>query len=166
MKTITLTPTLKSNFLARMDTESPNGCWNWTGKIHSRCGYGMMSMGSTEAGEAYAHRVSYVVFRGEIPEGSIIDHRCHNRACVNPDHLRLSNLKLNNENRAGANKNSKSGARGVYPNKKTGRWEVQITHNRRRYGGGSYVTVEEAEQAAIALRNKFFSHNDVDRLVA
>ena len=154
----------EERFWARVDTNGPHGCWNWTGTTHVRCGYGMVSMGSAEAGKAYAHRVSYQLVRGDIPEGVIIDHQCHNRKCVNPDHLRLSNLKLNNENRAGANKNSTSGVRGVYPNSKTGRWAVQITHNRRRYSGGTYLTVEEAERAAVALRNKFFTHNDVDRL--
>jgi len=155
----------KTKFMARVDTESPNGCWNWTGKTHVRCGYGMMSMGARGA-QAYAHRVSYSIFKGEIPDDGFIDHMCHNKKCVNPEHLRLSDAKLNNENRAGANKNSQSGARGVYPVKKTGRWAVQITHNRQRYSGGSYATVEEAERAAIALRNKYFSHNDVDRRVA
>lgn len=155
---------LKTNFLARVDTEGPNGCWLWTGKTHVRCGYGMMSMGSAKAGEKYAHRISYELFHGDIPDGRIIDHMCHNRGCVNPDHLRLSDIKLNNENRAGANKNSRSGVRGVYPHK--GRWIVQITHNRRRYSGGSHSTVQQAEAAAIALRNKFFTHNDIDRLAA
>jgi hypothetical protein len=124
----------------------------------------MMSMGSAAAGQKYAHRVSYEIFHGEIPEGRIIDHMCHNKGCVNPDHLRLSNLKLNNENRSGANKNSQSGARGVYPH--GDRWVVQITHNRRRYSGGTHATIEEAERAAIALRNKFFTHNDIDRQAA
>lgn len=35
----------------------------------------------------YAHRYSYVKFRGAIPEGCEIDHLCRNKKCVNPKHL-------------------------------------------------------------------------------
>lgn len=62
-------------------TES--GCWLWIGCV-DRCGYGKMG---TRTGETLAHRVSYVEFRGPIPEGCEIDHRCRVRGCVNPDHL-------------------------------------------------------------------------------
>lgn len=58
-------------------------CWLWTAcKI--RNGYGQLW---AEGGAVYAHRFSYELFVGSIPEGLTLDHLCRVRHCVNPDHL-------------------------------------------------------------------------------
>lgn len=93
----------------------------------------------------------------------MVDHTCHNRSCVNPDHLRVVTNKQNAENLRGANRASKSGVRGVWFAPTRGKWVVQVRHNGRRYSGGSHLTLEAAEQSAIALRNRLFTHNDADR---
>lgn len=36
-----------------------------------------------------AHRLMWELCRGPIPDGLTVDHECHNRRCINPDHLRL-----------------------------------------------------------------------------
>lgn len=66
-------------------------CWDWTGCITTN-GYGQFSAG----GKGYcAHRFSYEVNKGTIPEGLTLDHLCRNRACVKPDHLEAVTLKVN-----------------------------------------------------------------------
>lgn len=67
-----------------IDKVSPTGsCWLWTSTL-SRDGYGKFWL---EGRQEPAHRLSYSLFKGGIPEGLHIDHLCRVRSCVNPDHL-------------------------------------------------------------------------------
>jgi hypothetical protein len=75
---------------ARLDKRirrDSSGCWTWTGALDPQ-GYGLVSVGgrATRRNMA-AHRVSFTVHVGLIPEGLELDHLCRNRACVNPAHL-------------------------------------------------------------------------------
>ncbi len=60
-------------------------CWLWIGnKLKTGYGY-FWHNGKTEM----SHRVSYEHWNGNIPDGTEIHHKCHNRSCVNPQHLEV-----------------------------------------------------------------------------
>lgn len=129
-------------------------CWLWTGTKTDR-GYGRL-------GKRPAYRIAYELLVGPIPDGMHLDHICHNPSCVNPDHLRPTTPKQNQENHSGARKDSKSGVRGVSWDKSKAKWIVVVGHNRRSYKE-EYGDLGEAKQAVIALRNRLHTHNDLDR---
>lgn len=113
----------------------------------------------------YAHRYAYEQTVGPIPDMLMIDHQypaCLKR-CVTPDHLRLATRKQNEENRAGAQINSKSGVRGVCWHKKAGKWVAKIKHNGEQHYLGLFVDLAEAERVVVAKRNELFTHNELDR---
>lgn len=141
------------------------GCWNWTGQRDAK-GYGKTSVGQ-ELRRCLAHRASYEIANGPIPEGLVIDHMCHNPSYVNPEHLRAVTQKQNTENRKGAQRGSWTGVRGVTQEaKRPGYFFVRIRHNQKTIYVGTYTSLEEAEAAAIAKRNELFTHNDMDRKAA
>jgi hypothetical protein len=68
-------------FWSKVDKTSD--CWLWESYFNNY-GYGMFS---TPHRKHSAHRFSYEITYGPIPDGLQIDHLCRNRACVNPSHL-------------------------------------------------------------------------------
>lgn len=136
-------------------------CWLWIGASHGKDGYGSFNPNQSPV---LAHRYSYELAHGHIPAGMSIDHICRNRACVNPDHLQVVTQDLNTQNRSNHNPRSQSGIRGVRryaPG--SNKWVVQVGHNYRRYHGGVFTDLAEAERAAIALRNSLHTNNLADR---
>lgn len=77
-----------SKLYAKSPELSFNGapCWIWIGAIKTKTGYG--SFGWKHRSQTIsAHRASYLLHVGEIPNGFHIDHLCRVRSCVNPAHL-------------------------------------------------------------------------------
>lgn len=90
---------MKMRFMAKVAIQE-NGCWMWQGALGKK-GYGMFSVGGSRNPDGTrrnsmraAHRVSYELFKGPIPEhdshhGMCVLHKCDTPGCVNPDHLFL-----------------------------------------------------------------------------
>lgn len=123
-------------------------CWVWTGALTR--GYGVFRI---RPGNSVAHRVSYQWENGPIPDGYEVDHMCFNRACVRPSHLRLLTHVENGQNRTSANKNSKSGIRGVYQ-LANGTWKARANLGEMTIDIGSFATAEAAKKASIEWRRQ------------
>lgn len=80
-----------------------NGCHIFQGIIHSR-GYGVVSQKS----KTYrAHRFFYEKKKGAIPKGLYVRHLCHEKSCVNPDHLELGTQLENMQDMVRAGRQAK-----------------------------------------------------------
>jgi len=62
------------------------GCWLWGG-TRFNTGYGQFKLGPPRRSPVRAHRYSYALVHGPIPEDTVIRHACDTPLCVNPDHL-------------------------------------------------------------------------------
>ena len=72
---------LVDRFYSKVDCGSD--CWVWCGYIMPN-GYGQFKVNRKNV---YAHRFSFSLVNGPMPEGFETDHLCNNRRCVNPEHL-------------------------------------------------------------------------------
>ena len=138
-------------YIESRSSRTADGCLLWAGYV-DRGGYGQIRHDGKTDG---AHRVAWEVANGPIPEGMSVDHICHNRACVNADHLRLASPTENQWNRSGAERASSSGIRNVRLEARRKRWLVRVIKNGRAHGG-YYKELEEAALAAETLRRELF----------
>jgi len=149
--------TLEQRFWQKVDKTAD--CWNWTAALGAE-GYGRFGVGKSVK---LAHRIAFELTGGDIPSGMELDHRCHNRACVNPSHLRVVNAQKNRENHSGAQSNSKTGIRGVYWVSDKRKWGASVNQKGRKYHVGYFDSIQDAAAAVLARRNELFTHNDFDR---
>lgn len=134
-------------------------CWVWTGAVAK--GYGRFCVKTKTV--VQAHRFSYELAHGAVPDDMFLDHICYLRTCVNPSHLRPVTHKQNMENVPDLRAHNTSGYMGVSLHRETGKWRASVGHNGERIRLGSFDSPEAANAAAAALRLRLFTHNDRDR---
>lgn len=84
---MTIPPTpIKDRLLSGIEICPQTGCWIWRRSVQ-RNGYGQIGAGGKYGGMKNTHRVAWEQFRGPIPQGMNVLHRCDRKICCNPDHL-------------------------------------------------------------------------------
>jgi len=78
-------------FFIKSEDES---CWLWLG-TKMTTGYGQFRLSPPKRATVGAHRMSWELYHGPIPDGMYVLHKCDVRACVRPDHLFLGSQKDN-----------------------------------------------------------------------
>jgi hypothetical protein len=111
-----MTDSVKERFFAKV--QKTDTCWNWTGAktayrpkrlvVDATPGYGVISINSRPF---YAHRASWLMHKGPLVDGLVIDHLCENTLCVNPDHMQQV---TNNENSQRSPRHTINGAKYSY----------------------------------------------------
>lgn len=99
-----------ANQSMRYKLSEDKGCIGKTG-VHTKCHEFTGSLNVSGYGQTYvdgrnqsAHRVAYEHFIGNVPKDKEVGHICHNRSCINPDHLTAithsENIKQSYEDRS------------------------------------------------------------------
>jgi hypothetical protein len=129
--------------------ENSEGCWLWQGRVNHN-GYGVLHYLGHRSTKM--HRHSYRIFKGEIPEGLLVRHRCHNKLCCNPLHLEVGTHRDN------ALDAVVDGVKSVYDqqgakNPLANLTEQQVYELRVKYATEEFSTTKLAKMYGISRKN-------------
>lgn len=125
---------------AKTGAVTPEGCMPWLGAT-GHTGHGVFRY---ERRLTTVHRIVYLLNRGAIAEGHVIDHLCGRRDCVNPKHLRAITVQQNNEHRVQLMSNNSSGYPNVWWAKRWKKWQAAGNAHGSRTHLGYFATAWDA----------------------
>lgn len=156
--------TLGEMFWQKVEVGGDDDCWIWRGNLQPNSyPYGRITF---NAEPLLAHRVSYELNIGKIPDGYVIDHICHNPKCVNPKHLRACTRSQNTINQK-LRKDNTTGQKGVSMCKNGTRFRAELVLNGKCYVIGCFDNLKAATEAYVAASTKYhgeFAHDVVVNL--
>ena len=135
---------LAKRFWAKVDKSTNKDCWDWGGAVGIN-GYGRISRGDGTGKDSFAHRVSWEIHCGPIPEGMYVLHKCDNPSCVNPAHLFLGTMADNAKDKVRKGR-STFGEKNI--NAKL--TEKEVIEIRQLYATGEYTHEKLSEQFGVS----------------
>ena len=115
-----------------------NECWEWLGGKDT-CGYGKFRTRKNPKRDSMAHRYSWELTFGKIPNGYYVCHHCDNPSCVRPGHLFLGSQKDNMQDMINKNRSPNNLGENNPRCKLTRKDVIKI---RNLYGTGDYYQYE------------------------
>lgn len=156
---IEITPETTDYFWSRVDqSPHPKGCWIWRGGRRGQRSdhrYGVIGTGRHRPG---AHRYSWALHNGPIPDGLDILHKCDNPVCVNPAHLFPGTHQQNMEDRN--NKKRAAGLRGA-ENKASKLTQAQVDEIRKLCAKG-YSNRELGEMYGVSNTSIYYIRHGIN----
>lgn len=167
---ITLAPGVvvsRARAQARFDERVTKGpvCWLW--RASRRHTYGQINL--HPFGPVYAHRLSYVLYHGEIPDGMFVCHRCDTPLCVKPEHLFLGTPRDNSRDMLAKGRGSEPPRRYGPEHHMAKQTTDEVQEIRRLWATGAYTQRQLARQFGVTqstiwrLVNRVTRNEDVER---
>lgn len=126
-----------------------NGCREWIGG-KDEDGYGLFKVHTKSV---RAHRKSYELFHGPIPDGLVVMHSCDNPSCILPSHLSVGTYKQNTQDAVSKNRMTRKSAK-FSESSNRNRFNLE-TANRVRsdFASGSFSQRELAKKYNMSFQN-------------
>lgn len=121
-------------FWSKVSAGSSLECWLWKASV-DRGGYGKICAGGEGNGWRKAHRVSWELHNGPIPDGLHVLHRCDNPPCVNPAHLFLGTHLENNADKIRKGRQQRGERHGIAKLTDADARDIRQSHSRGESAG-------------------------------